>query len=161
MCFSSHDRNRQVGGWSEQRSSLGAQQADFRVSDAERNQVIDHLKRHTSDGRLTLEEFEDRLDETMAAKTAGDLRAVLRDLPPIQTGAVVTPRRGGVRVPFIAVGVLLVLSVASGHPLIWLLLPIGFFWFRGFHRGPRRRFEERGRRSYPLSAERRAGSFWV
>ena len=53
----------------------------IRVSDTDRNRVIELLKQHTADGRLTLEEFETRVDETLAARTGSELRMVLRELP--------------------------------------------------------------------------------
>jgi hypothetical protein len=158
MCWWSHDRYYDTRGWSEQRSPV-AQQPDFRVSDADRNQVIDQLKRHTADGRLTLEEFEDRVGETMSAKTAGELGTALRELPPLQSGAPVPARRGGVRMPFIFVGVFLLL--AWGHPVFLLVIPLAFLWFRGFHGGRRRRFEDRDRGPRPLPAEWGSGSSWV
>lgn len=54
---------------------------DFRISDADRNEVIERLRRHTSEGRLTLDEFESRLAEVHAAKTGDELRYALRELP--------------------------------------------------------------------------------
>jgi hypothetical protein len=159
MCWWSHDRNYGVSDWSEQRFPVGAQQADFRVSDAERNDVVDQLKRHTADGRLTLEEFEGRLDETMKAKTAGQLRTVLRELPPLHTGTTAPYRRGRVRVPFIFIGVFLLL--AWGHPVFLLAIPLVFFWFRGFHGGHRRGSDDRDRQVRRLPAERGSGPSWV
>ena len=159
MCWSSHDRGHEVRGWSEQRWPAGAQQPDFRVSDAERNEVVDELKRHTADGRLTLEEFEGRLDETMRAKTTGELRAVLRELPPLHTGATIPAGRGRLRVPFVFVGVFLLL--AWGHPVFWLVVPLVFFCFRGFHRGHRRSVEDRDRSSGRFAADRGSGPSWV
>jgi hypothetical protein len=143
MCWWSHDRYYDTGGWSEQRQPVRAQQADFRVSDAERNQVIDQLKRHTADGRLTLEEFEDRVGEAMSAKTAGELRPVLRELPLLQTPPPVPRRRSRVPVPFLFVGIFFLLAL--GHPVFWLLIPLAFFWFRGFPGARRRGFQDRHR----------------
>ena len=54
---------------------------ELRVSDAEREEVVGILRDQTSAGRLTLEEFEERLGETYQARTAGDLEHVLRELP--------------------------------------------------------------------------------
>ena len=54
---------------------------DVRVSDAERDEVVDVLRDQTAAGRLTLEEFEDRLGEVFSARTAGDLQHALRELP--------------------------------------------------------------------------------
>ena len=47
----------------------------------ERDEVIRALTRHCGDGRLTLDELEDRISEAYAATTDEELRHVLRDLP--------------------------------------------------------------------------------
>ena len=52
-----------------------------RIGDAERQRVVDMLRRHTSEGRLTLDEFAERAGEVYAAQTHADLEAVLADLP--------------------------------------------------------------------------------
>ena len=52
-----------------------------RIGDAERQRVVDMLRRHTSDGRLTLDEFADRAGQVYAAQTRADLEVVLADLP--------------------------------------------------------------------------------
>lgn len=54
---------------------------DIRVSDAERDAVVRTLGEHASVGRLTLDELEDRSSRALAAKTRGDLDALLGDLP--------------------------------------------------------------------------------
>jgi class 3 adenylate cyclase len=54
---------------------------DERVSDAERQQVIDVLRAHTGAGRLTLDEFSDRAGEVFAARTRRELNNVLEGLP--------------------------------------------------------------------------------
>jgi hypothetical protein len=53
----------------------------LRVSDAERQQVVDALSRHTGEGRLSIDEFEDRSTQALAARTRADLGGVLADLP--------------------------------------------------------------------------------
>jgi hypothetical protein len=58
-----------------------AQLPDLLVSDAERAQVSDQLREHYEAGRLTLDEFQHRLDETNAARTESQLKNVLRQLP--------------------------------------------------------------------------------
>lgn len=58
---------------------------DVRVSDAERSQVIDRLRGETAAGRLTLDEFEDRIGEVWAAKTRRELDSTLRELPVVPT----------------------------------------------------------------------------
>jgi DUF1707 SHOCT-like domain len=58
-----------------------AQVPDLLVSDADRTHVSGELREHYEAGRLTLEEFQERLDEVHAARTEGQLRQVLRQLP--------------------------------------------------------------------------------
>ena len=53
----------------------------LRVSDEQREQVALALREHCAEGRLTLEELSQRLDEAYGARTAGELEAVLRELP--------------------------------------------------------------------------------
>jgi len=53
----------------------------FRISDAERDRVAALLRDHFAAGRLTPEELEARRAATLNAKTFGDLRRVLADLP--------------------------------------------------------------------------------
>ena len=54
---------------------------NVRVGDAEREATAAQLREHFADGRLTLDELNERLDETFAAKTKADLNTVTRDLP--------------------------------------------------------------------------------
>lgn len=53
----------------------------LRASDLDREFVVDQLRVGFEEGRLTLPEFDDRVREAYAAKTYGDLKAVLVDLP--------------------------------------------------------------------------------
>jgi hypothetical protein len=54
---------------------------ELRASDEDRHRVVDALQRHTEAGRLSLDEFTDRVDSAYAARTLGELAAVTRDLP--------------------------------------------------------------------------------
>jgi hypothetical protein len=54
---------------------------NIRVGDADRESVAAQLREHYGDGRLTLDELNERLDRTFAAKTYGELSAVTTDLP--------------------------------------------------------------------------------
>ena len=54
---------------------------NVRVGDADREAVTAQLREHYADGRLTLEELNERIDQTFAAKTKADLNTVMRDLP--------------------------------------------------------------------------------
>jgi hypothetical protein len=58
-----------------------SRQPDLRASDAERAQIIELLRRHHQDGRLTAEELAERIERVNAATTFGDLDASLINLP--------------------------------------------------------------------------------
>jgi hypothetical protein len=53
---------------------------ELRVSDAERSHVIEVLRKAIGHGMLSLDEFTARTDVALAAKTRGELNAVLVDL---------------------------------------------------------------------------------
>jgi hypothetical protein len=53
----------------------------LRASDADREAVAAILREHYATGRLTLEEFQLRLDGAFAARTGADLARLIRDLP--------------------------------------------------------------------------------
>ena len=54
---------------------------DLRIGDAEREAAAASLREHYSVGRLTLEEFNQRLDAVFQATTQSQLRQITRDLP--------------------------------------------------------------------------------
>jgi hypothetical protein len=54
---------------------------EMRVGHAERDAVATELREHYATGRLTLDELNERLDKAFAAKTKGDLNAIMTDLP--------------------------------------------------------------------------------
>jgi hypothetical protein len=125
----------------------------MRAGDAERAAVAERLKAALDEGRLDLDEYDTRLQQTYAAKTFGALDALVADLPgtvPAQRSRVeqyqqpVAPaaaqpgkKRGGA--PFVASygGVVLVCviiwamsSLASGEWVYfwpgWMLIPLVF-----------------------------------
>jgi len=53
----------------------------IRASDKERESVVDVLRDAYTEGRLTLEEFEERTSAAYASKTWADLRELTGDLP--------------------------------------------------------------------------------
>ena len=59
---------------------------NIRVGDAEREAVAAQLREHYGDGRLTLDELNERLDQTFAARTYAELNAVTTDLPRATSG---------------------------------------------------------------------------
>ena len=65
----------------EQPSNEPGDAARLRVSDADRQRVADLLREAAAEGRLELEELEERLERAYAAKVAADLVPLVADLP--------------------------------------------------------------------------------
>jgi hypothetical protein len=55
----------------------------LRASDADRDRTASLLREHHAVGRLTAEEFNDRVEKTFAARTLAELEELLADLPAI------------------------------------------------------------------------------
>ncbi|MCW0213464.1 MAG: DUF1707 domain-containing protein [Pseudonocardia sp.] len=69
----------------------------MRVSDRERGETEEWLRTAMGDGRLTLDEFEERAARCWAARTRADLDVLTEDLP--RPGAVVSPTVGAAPAP--------------------------------------------------------------
>lgn len=54
---------------------------DIRASDDDRQKIVAALERHTGAGRLTLDEFAERVQVAHDARTLDELAEVTRDLP--------------------------------------------------------------------------------
>jgi hypothetical protein len=109
---------------------------DLRAGDADREAVIEFLRAHVADGRLSMEEFEDRVALVWMARTFGDLDRITDDLPaPAAASSPPRPRAGPpvrhrsspeVESMGKVVGTFGVISVFL--ILIWLLAGAGYFW---------------------------------
>ena len=55
--------------------------AQMRISDADRHQVAEILREAAGEGRLDLDELDERLEATYAARTYADLVPITLDLP--------------------------------------------------------------------------------
>ncbi|MEH0444264.1 DUF1707 domain-containing protein [Streptomyces sp. B21-102] len=55
--------------------------SDLRASDADRERVAEVLRDAVAEGRLDMAEFEERLEQTYAARTYRELAPITRDLP--------------------------------------------------------------------------------
>jgi Domain of unknown function (DUF1707) len=132
-----------------------------RASDADRERIAAALGAHYAVGRLTHEEFTERLDRAYAAKTLGELDDLMTDLPrtdlnhsPLPERRVpgtVQARGGGhpatVRQfwPGFAIVALVIwlLSGATGGPwLWWILIPLAFVILRRWLMGEERRIRD-------------------
>lgn len=56
---------------------------DLRAADADRERVAEQLRDAMAEGRLDMEEFEERLEATYKARTYGELEPITRDLPAV------------------------------------------------------------------------------
>ena len=114
----------------------------IRVSHADRDRIADRLREHFAAGRLTQDELDERVSATLNARTFGDLRAVMADLPepgpvpprpgpyPQQVPPMWMARRRGPRLlPVLAVLVLLALILPGGHWFFWGFFPFLFFFW--------------------------------
>ena len=77
--------------------------ADFpevRASDADRDRVIDVLRGAVGDGRLTADEFEERLEAALSSRTLGQLAVLTADLVagPGRPGAAVAQAEDVIRI---------------------------------------------------------------
>jgi hypothetical protein len=125
--------------------SGGVNGGDIRASDAEREEVVAALKNHLADGRLTVEEFSERLDEAYAARTRGELSRATRQLPVISTADGAHRRRmpdlrylAGVASPSL---VCVAIWFADGHQgsfwPAWVMVGSGCLALRRYSRGRR------------------------
>jgi hypothetical protein len=96
---------------------------DLRASDQDCDRTVDELRAHGAEGRLTVEELEQRVQRALAARTLGELAELTRDLPdrgsPARPARPRRSRSGDLRV-FLSVAVLMI--------AIWALTGSGYFW---------------------------------
>src|SRR3954452_24139170 len=81
-----------TGGWGSGQAPDPEPDPNLLIGDRERERVVEALKQATADGRLTIDEFSDRVEETYAARTIADLRHVMRQLPENVRAAAERPR---------------------------------------------------------------------
>ena len=124
-----------------------ANSPEMRASDADRDRVAAILREHTAQGRITMDEFNERLESLYKSKTYGELAKLTSDLPDVdmrRLPAKATPpapeRRGmhpGMKAAWSAWAavaginwtVWLIVSLTSGHPIypwpLWVMGPWG------------------------------------
>jgi hypothetical protein len=119
---------------------------NLRVSHAERTEVADRLSKHYGDGRLDEEEFNERLDRAMKAKTRADLDGLFDDLPgeepprpPAPAPPVARPPRRPSSLPrvvllaFVAIVAIMVGQALAGPLFAFPFHVGGWPWGWGFH----------------------------
>jgi len=117
MCHSRHYHRRAVS-----RPAEHAEPRDpaLRASDADRESIVAQLREHGAAGRLDVDELEQRIGAAYAARTHGELAALLADLPAKRPTRAVAPRRAHDWTPFLQVSALLI--------AIWAVSGAGYFW---------------------------------
>jgi uncharacterized protein DUF1707 len=117
----------------------------IRASDADRDRVTAQLRDHFAAGRITPSELDERLSAALSAKTLGDLRRIMADLPgpgPAPLGTAPLPLRATPawavrrRPPFPPLLLFALLAVALIPSTGWLLAAflnvILLFWLMRF-----------------------------
>lgn len=101
----------------------------MRASDADREQIVARLKTAMDEGRLTLHEFDERLQQVYAARTYGELAPVLSDLP-VQRGSRVpgVQAKTGVVPTWVKIMWIPWAAVNGLCLVIWLATGAGYFW---------------------------------
>jgi hypothetical protein len=95
-----------------------------RASDAEREHHAELLREHAAQGRLTVDELDERLDRVYAARTLGELAPVVADLPAPRPRERPARRRAQTIRPEIAA----YLAVNLVLIMIWAATGAGYFW---------------------------------
>jgi hypothetical protein len=118
-------------------STTPPERSTLRASDADRTRTIEALRQHTAEGRLSVDEFDQRVGEAYEARTLGELERCARDLPvasghrpePVRTHSHRRPRKNPHVVGFVTTSLLLVfiwLMSGGGYPWpLWAIVPLG------------------------------------
>jgi DUF1707 SHOCT-like domain len=115
---------------------LAGRDSDLRAADADRERTAERLRNSHAEGRLDMTEFQQRLERCYEAKTLGELRELVRDLPrqdqhdDRRSLGSLGPwrwRLGSVAPILIA---LILISAATGHHVFWLWIPVVFLLWR-------------------------------
>ncbi|GAA1573954.1 DUF1707 SHOCT-like domain-containing protein [Streptomyces globosus] len=72
---------------------------ELRASDADRDRVVERLRDALAEGRLDMEEFEERLESAYTSRTYAQLETLTRDLPAAGAAPAGTAVAGGAAAP--------------------------------------------------------------
>ncbi|CAN5788407.1 hypothetical protein BH20ACT6_BH20ACT6_13030 [soil metagenome] len=113
---------------------------ELRIGDAERDAAVTSLGEHFAAGRLTREEFDERSDQVVQARTQSQLNRLFTDLPQAHPtpGADRSSDRGASsapawfpRIPWVPILLVLVgIAVITHFPFLPLVF-LGLLWFFG------------------------------
>ncbi len=104
-----------------------ARRGTLRASDADRDQIIDRLRKASAEGRLAVRELEHRVATALRARTFAELDATVSDLPGSQLGERRSARRRAVRTVQ-AHPVLLLVAIPLALAAVATLVAITVLW---------------------------------
>jgi hypothetical protein len=110
-----------------------AGRAALRASDNDRDRIADRLREAAAEGRLLIEELEQRLGSALSARTYGELEALIADLPGPRLLTRPRRRRSRMRLlprlglvlgailiaPIVLASIALAIQLALGVILVW------------------------------------------
>ena len=94
--------------------AVGGERARIRAADADRDHVVGFLNTAYSEGRLSKDEYDARLDSALSARTYADLDQLVADLPAARTTMVPLSARTTVVTPVAKTNGLAMASLACG-----------------------------------------------
>jgi len=117
--------------------AAGSERGNLRAADADRDRVVEFLKLAYSEGRLSKDEYDGRVESALSARTYADLDQVVTDLP-VPRAPMVTPvtKTNGFAIASLACGL--------GQLMFGPLATIPAIVFGHMARGQIKRTGERG-----------------
>ena len=97
--------------------------SDIRVSDADRDETVSRLRAAAAEGRLDMQELEQRVERAYASKLRRDLAALVDDLPGERLR-----RARDLNAAAFREHLRTYLSVMALLVVIWALTGMGYFW---------------------------------
>ncbi|HLH66412.1 MAG TPA: DUF1707 domain-containing protein [Solirubrobacteraceae bacterium] len=148
----------------------------LRASDAERDEIVERLRRAATEGRIAADELEQRVSEALKARTYGELEATVADLPrerrpPERLGAgrargaaslaLTVARRSPClaicALPIVAAAALVLLAIT----ISWAVLMVAMMVLGVRHRAPRGPWMYTRQHQVIYGPRRRARSYWA
>ncbi len=130
----------------EQITNFLGRDSNLRAGDADREAIAEHLRKSHAEGRLDVEEFQERLDGCYQAKTVGELKGLVDDLPRERPRERPFHLQRLRTIPLLAVlfGAIVIAGAVWHHgaPGLWALVP--FIFLLRFLLWPYRPWRRRG-----------------
>ena len=117
---------------------IAGRDPNLRAGDEDRERIAERLRKSHTEGRLDIDEFQQRLEHCYTARTFGELDPLVRDLPRHDELAERRPSRWlspWRLVPLLPILIaLVVVSAVTGHEhhTAWLWIPVLFIVWRMF-----------------------------